>query len=271
MLRGMKRAVVLLGLLAACKADGGGGDDYGVQPGPGRSPIGTQSPPGNGPVDGGLGDATFDGGVALTVDLCVLADLRQFGSATPTSGCGAAPDKVRVFAGNRPATRGSDGKYTVFAPQGPFTWRVETPTNDTQLLVTTLIAADANPKPLLPVVLRQDYQDVLGGSGVQGNIDDLGAVFIRVLDLGNPLTGTTATNNASTQGALYDDNRSAITWSQNVTGTGAKSIVWFADFATAGQASITLTPPVTATKLSPKAFPASVELGAITFVTAEFE
>ncbi|HET9625987.1 MAG TPA: hypothetical protein VFP84_31720 [Kofleriaceae bacterium] len=280
----MKRALLVLGVgvlwVAGCKADGGGDDSYVTMPGPGRSPSGTSSPPGTAPQDA-LSDAVFDSGVPISGQLCVLTDLRLFGTATnTTNGCAAADlTGLVVSAGGRQTLASKDGKFSLLAPEGSFTWQVTSPQSAATVITPTLMVADASPRPVIPVVIATDYQVLLGGNGIILPAEQAGSAFIRVLDRGAPLALVKATTTPATpQLPYYDNNGSATDWRQTAnTGTGNKGMVWLSGIQTSqaggrGSVPVTLqlpTPPAP-TVANPTITVPVLDQG-ITFFTVELQ
>jgi hypothetical protein len=279
MLAGMKRVVLVVGLVAACKA----GDDagYGPQPSAGPTPVGSSPQPGSGPQDAGLSDAVFDSGVAISGQLCVLKDLRLFGTATDTTnGCVATDlSGLIVSAGGRQTIASADGKFALLAPEGTFTWRVTNPKSAKTIITPTVMIADASPKPVIPVVTDTDYQTLLAANGLEPNAEQSASAFIRVLDRGAPLAKVLATSSPATpQLAFYDNNASANDWVQtSANGTGAKGMVWLSGIQTpqaGGTASVAITlslPTPPAPTLPNPTFNVTVLDQGITFFTEELE
>lgn len=271
----MKRAVLLLALLAACKANG---DDGGFPLGPGQGVVGTPNP-GNAPVDSGISDAFFDGGVAVKGRVCVLSDLRLVGLTTGCRATGVAG--MIVQAGVRSAQTGDDGSFTINAPESSaFTWKVTSPATGTVLkLIPSFTPASLGANPVLPAVSDVVYDDLLNANGLSINAEQTGSVFVRVLKGSAPIAKVTATSTpAAPQLAFYDSDTSATDWKlQGSVGTGSHAIVWLAGLPlpqAGGSAvvSVTLTQPAPQPAgTQPTVVSTAVVDQSITFLTADIE
>lgn len=272
----MTRAVLVLALLAACKANG---DDGGYPLGPGQGVPGSPNPGTGVPSDGGLSDAFFDGGVAVKGRVCLLSDLRLFGG---TSGCAATGVAgMIVQAGVRNTQTGDDGSFTINAPaSSAFTWRVTSPATGTVLkLVPSLTPASLGTNPVLPAVSDVVYDDLLNANGLSTNAEQSGSVFVRVLKDSAPIKNVTATSDpAAPQLAFYDSDTSKDDWKQSGgLGTASHSIVWLAGLqlpqaGASASVSVTLTLPApqpAGTK--PTVAPTTVVDQSITFLTVDIE
>jgi hypothetical protein len=275
MLHAMKRAVLVLALLAACKANG---DDGGFPLGPGQGVPSTPNP-GTTPVDGGASDAFFDSGVAVTGRVCVLTDLRLIGLTTGCQATGLAG--MNVIAGVRQTTTRDDGSFTINAPESSaFTWQVTSPATGTTLkLIPSLTPATLGTNPVLPAVSDVVYNDLLNANGLSVNAEQTGSVFVRVLKDSAPIAKVTATSTpAAPQLAFYDSDTSATDWKQSGgTGTGTHAVVWLAGLQLpqkGGSASVSVTLTLPAPQpagTQPTVVSTTVTDQSITFLTADIE
>jgi hypothetical protein len=250
----MKLALLVpLVVLAACKANP---EDYPQGGGPGGSGSG-------GAVDAAT-DSNGDAGPPLQGRVCVVTDLRRVGERAACANTGVMQLNLTVSLGTKTAMAGENGSFTIAAPLGSSpTWHV-TGLN----YITSVMPFGAD--NTIPVINDLVYGDLLNTNLVMPQ-DQQGAVVVRVVKAGVPLPGVVATSNpAGNRLALYDSTSLEL-WNENVTGTGAKGVVWFADVPLAvtppSTATIALTPPPG--RGSVVRAPAPVENGAITFVTVE--
>ena len=268
MLGTMKRAMLVVGLcvgLAACQ-NNGGGDDYPIGGGGG----GGVSSGGGGGSDGGIDAATGDAGTPIAGRVCLLSDLRQIGVTASCSTTKAGG--LIVTLGNRTATTAVDGKFTINAPAGSgLIWRV---TGDGKAAGTVQLQPSVMPfgtDATIPAITTDDYTNLLSQNSMTVT-DQEGAVIVRVLKNGAAATGVTATSSPQAQRLALYDSSSAVTWSDAVTGTSTKGIVWFANLP------LNATPPTNATisvketsTSTPVGVTALVENQSITFVTEELQ
>jgi len=268
MLSAMKRAMLVVGVcvgLAACQ-NNGGGDDYPIG---GGGNNGASSGGGHG-SDGGIDAATGDAGTPIAGRVCLLSDLRQIGATASCSTTKAGG--LIVTLGNRTATTAVDGKFTINAPAGSsLTWRV---TGDGKAAGTVQLQPSVMPlglDPTIPAIAAGDYTNLLSQNEMV-TADQQGAVIVRVLKNGAPAVGATATSSPQAQRLALYDSSSAVTWSDAVTGTSTKGIVWFANLP------LNATPPTTAaisvketSSSTPVLTSGLVENQSITFLTVELQ
>jgi hypothetical protein len=216
-------------------------------------------PIGGGGGHGGGGtkliDAAEDGagsGSDLAATACVLTDPRDLTSCKGTGELG-----LTVALGSATATTLDDGTFTIARPAGTnLAWEV---TGSTVVKSVTPYAAQTR----IPVMDSTMLATLQGDNGVQ-TVAGTGALLIRIVRSGAPVTGETATIVPLNDpyGALYDG-ASASSWTQS--GTGAFGTVYLPDVA-AGTATVTLHAAGVAQAMI-GAIPISD--GGVTFVIAE--
>ncbi|HEX2688086.1 MAG TPA: hypothetical protein VHN14_15765 [Kofleriaceae bacterium] len=235
----MKSAVLVLALVAACRAGGLGGD-------------------------AGTSNSGGDGGVAISGRVCLLADLRKPASCSATGAKGLV-----VSLGTRTITIADDhddGTFTLGVPLGTdLTWHVTSSTLDRIVPSAMSFGTDHT----LPVVTTQLYRDLLSTNGVE-ILDQQGSIVVRVIRGVMPVANVSARSTPASSVTLYDRDNSLLDWNESPIGaTGSAGVVWFPGVP------LSLRPPTLATiTLSPEGGTqvstlATVENQTITFVTKQ--
>jgi len=257
----MKLAMLLV--VAACRA--GGGDDFPVGGG-GGGPIGIGN---GGGTDAGTADADGDAGIPLTGRVCVLTDLRK-----PTL-CDSTKDASHLVLklGTRPPVALSKlGEFQIAAALGTdLTWHVTGSLNtvDDPIIPTVMAYGTENTIPVISAAL---YNDFLSSATHVVLADQEGSIVVRVVSGVKPAAGVRATTTRpTTNGETFYDGSTPLNWLAD-TVTGSLGVVWFPDVPLAN------TPPTTARiglsifgGAPPVTVNASVENGAITFVTKDIQ
>jgi hypothetical protein len=254
----MKLAVLVLVLVAACRA--GGGDDYPTGPGGGGVVIGGGGSGHGG--DAGTGDGgDGDGGIPLSGRVCLLNDLRKIGDATACATKGASGLVVTLGIGTGPgarsATTADDGSFSITAPLGAgFTWHV----TGRQIITSAMPFGTDN---TIPAVGDTQYTELLGSNSVLLQ-DQQGSIFVRVVSGTTPVSGVAATSNPAANNLAFYDSNDPLRW--DTIHTESFGIAWFPGVPVLpAPATVVLSPPgASAVTIS-----ATVENQAITFVTRD--
>jgi len=247
----MKNAVLAVAVLVACQSSV---DDYPSRPGSGGP---TTVGAGNSGGDAGTGD----GGLGITGRLCILRDLRK------VADCDATKDASRLsvtLGTKRPnAAPSKTGVFTIPDQLGTgLVWRVTGAT-----IISTVMPFGTD--TVIPVVPDDLYTELLASNRMTILAEGQGSVVVRVVRGVAPASGVAATSNLVSANTvpLYDADNSALDWRQ-IGPTQSAGIVWFPGVnVTTTPAPITLTPMVG----KPVTLSASVETGAITFVTQDLQ
>ncbi|MEJ7600506.1 MAG: hypothetical protein WKG01_21535 [Kofleriaceae bacterium] len=231
----MKACLVVL--LAGCSATA---EDYPIAPGGYGSSNGVPGP-----------DAMLDADPnGLSGRVCAMQDLRTFAPCATGGLLG-----VTVTLGGSTTVTGDDGSFSMIMPTGSnLVWRVSGAP-----LVPSVVPYSAS--TLLPAVDIETYNNLLNANG-RSLTSGQGSIVARIVQLGQPAVGVTATTDAVFE-TLYDG-ANATTWDQDIEGTGARGVAWLTGVPI-GAATLEVTPVVG----TPTNHVHLVEDLAITFPTIE--
>jgi hypothetical protein len=212
----MKRfALLAVVVVGGCRASD---MDYPVGGGGGGGGGGTHL------LDAAIGDGAGSGS-ALAATACVLTDPRD-----PASCQGSGELGLTVALGASTATTADDGSFTIARPAGThLTWQV---TGSTVVTSVTPYAAQTR----IPVMSMAMLVQLQGDNGVQP-IAGTGALLIRIVRNGLPVTGESATVVPDAAQGIFYDGATASSWTQSATGT--YGTIYLAGIAS-GAASVTL-------------------------------
>lgn len=248
------RTALALALIAAGGCSSSDDDDaYPIHPGGGTAPGGsTPGDPGNPPID-----ASLDAGPgARTGRVCLITDLRVLDACASTGAGGLLVTAVRASGTNPTATTSANGEFR-FDPLPVDTQRLRVTTGTATTAVFTSVKKSAV-NVVIPVMTEEAYTALSATEGDATVTDGQGAVVAA--------TGTPGATGSSVPeagpGPRYDGD-AAGTWDDDLSGAGAKGLVWFPGLTT-GTVSITVVAPDAGTAT----LPVLVEDRAITFIDA---
>ena len=201
------------------------------------------------------------GGGLIQGRVCIVKDLSNPICCDTTRD--ASGVKVTLGGTHTPAVGPDhDGLFMIAAPVGRPVWRA------TGAIFVPSVMPWAT-ETTIPIVPDLVYDTARGSSGNVTIAEGQGSVVVRVVRGVAPAAGVAATSalvSANTV-PLYDADNSALDWRQ-IGPTQSAGIVWFPGVnVTTTPAPITLTPMVG----TPVTLSASVETGAITFVTQDLQ
>jgi hypothetical protein len=210
----MKLALLLV-LVAACQADGGG-DDYPI--GPGGATPGNSSGRGR---DGGISDGGGDGGVPqIRGRVCVLSDLRQAGDLTACATTGALGLNV-TFGSARTTTTAADGSFSIDARmESNLVWRADSGNTD-RIIPSVFPSGNGATIPAMSLVA---YTELLSSNSVVLQ-DQQGSIAVQVRTGATRTADVTATSTGISENVVRYDGTSRVDWDE--LSTGAAGIVWF--------------------------------------------
>ncbi len=243
----MRLVACALFVLVGCKA--GEGDDYYTEPGNGGGLFGNTS--GSLPDGGGGGDA----GTTIMGRVCGLSEILNWDECDQ-----AGLDGLLVTVGTSQKTTTANGTFTDMpSPTGSnLVWRVS---GNTQMKSLLEYPGDLT----IPSIKTNLYQNVAADANVA--IDPTaGTIFVKVMYMGNPVAGATATLAGLNDLVRYDD--AAANGSFNVDATHLDGVVWFPNVSPGATRTFTITPPQAIG--TPKMTTVVVEAETATFATVAF-
>ncbi|GEM_PF-3701072 len=241
----MRLVACALFVLVGCKA--GEGDDYYTEPGNGGGLFGNMS--------GSLPDAGGgDGGATIMGRVCGLSEILRWDECDQ-----AGMDGMNITLGAALTMPAADGTFQIPAPGGSNNvWRTY---GLAQLKSLREYPSDLS----IPSIKTSLYQNIAADANVA--IDPTaGTIFVKVMYMGNPVAGATATLAGLNDLVRYDD--AAANGDFNVDMTHLDGVVWFPNVSPGTTRTFTITPPQDVG--APKVTTVVVEADTATFSTVAF-